>query len=274
VRQTKRVAEWATSLVRHDAREVKKAEVKKRERLQERLLRYQEAFNKFTRLRTKLRDKATACRIYFRRLAAHFARKIEEGMGADQEWDSDDDVAAVDGAYVSPSHAIADEVGAELDCCCGRTLREWAQEWMREGAFTLDRRGTASEEHLLDEEDTRHHFVACMRERSAKWGAGGLTIEHFRWDVIKVVIPALLDDDSLPGIHDLIHSRLNKNEEGEFCISTSTAYAWMDRCSARRRVHRDGYYTDLHERDDVKAYRVQYLYANRSSAGELRCGFT
>lgn len=41
------------------------------------------------------------------------------------------------------------------------------------------------------------------------------------------------------------------------------AFRGLLRCGARRREHRPGYYTNLHERDDFKAYRLEYLHANR-----------
>lgn len=63
----------------------------------------------------KLLEKVTACRIYFKRLAAHAARKMAEGANlvGTREY-SHDDVAADDGAYESPTHTIVDEIGNEL----------------------------------------------------------------------------------------------------------------------------------------------------------------
>jgi len=60
----------------------------------------------------------------------------------------------------------------------------------------------------------------------------------------------------------LVNTRLKKDDDGDPWISPSTAYAWMLRCGAKRSKGGKGYYTDLHERDDVKAYRVVYLHAN------------
>jgi hypothetical protein len=306
VNQTKRVATWATRVVKHHTREVKKAEAKKRKRQTESRLRYQEAYNDFKeqegalsggeevlkntryevvlaptdagakgnkgvhvsvefaalreRLRTQLLVKVQAVRVYFGRLAAHAARKMDEGAETvgTSEYSYDD---AGDGVYESPSHAIAREVGEELKTCCGRTLRAWAREWMNDGAFKVDMRGASSEEHLLDEEDVRLRFVACLRERSKRWGAGGLTIDHFQHDVNTMILPALLQED-LPHVHELINT-LNKDVDDNPYISRTTAYLWMLRCGARRSKGGKGYYTDLHERDDVKAYRVEYLHANR-----------
>jgi len=107
-------------------------------------------------------------------------------------------LSGADGVYEFPSHAIAREVEEDLACCSGRMLREWARECVNDGASTLDMRSTASVDHLLGEEDIHLRFVACLRERSAKWGAEGLTIETFHHEVLTVIILALLRD-GLPG---------------------------------------------------------------------------
>ena len=70
------------------------------------------------RLRTQLHRKVEAVRIYFGRLAAHAARKMEEGAETvgTSEYSYDD---AHDGVYESPSHAIARGLGKSSVAAAG-----------------------------------------------------------------------------------------------------------------------------------------------------------
>ena len=51
-----------------------------------------------------------------------------------------------------------------------------------------------------------------------------------------------------------------KNEvTGEYSICRTTAHAWMGRCGAKMGWHKQGAYTDVHEDEETKDFRKDYL---------------
>ena len=225
------------------------------------------------RYRHDLLMKAQACRLYFRRLAeraeANAAReRAASGMNPvnsdDEELlESDEEEEREEVQYQSPAHMIADAVADDLGAqFCGRTLRGWASEFRRRGTFSLDGRGKHRGEHLLDDEDVFQRVRTWLREKAQVRGDGTLSVDLFWAEVNSRLLPELAADDNFK---DLIKRTLRRNDDDDSPpqISRETARRWMLRCGAVYTRRKAGYYTDLHEREDVVQMRLDYLHVNR-----------
>ena len=223
------------------------------------------------RHRNHLQTKAVGCRLYFLHLANRAKDLLESATAAlDAEESVEEDVRFEDGDegdtrshYVSPAHRIAEEVAFSLgDQYCGKTLRGWATEFQRQGSFSLDGRGTHRGEHLLDDEDVFLRVRAWLREKAKVRGYGTLSVDLFQAEVNINLIPDLLADDRFK---ELINRTLRRDDDDDAprTISRETARRWMERCGAVYETRRAGYYTDLHEREDVVKMRLEYLHVNR-----------
>ena len=223
------------------------------------------------RYRHNLLMKAQGCRLYFRRLAeraeANAARAAASGMNPvnsdDEELlESDEEEEREEVPYESPAHkianAVADDLGAHF---CGRTLRGWASEFRRRGTFSLDGRGKHRGEHLLDDEDVFQRVRTWLREKAQVRGDGTLSVDLFWAEVNSRLLPELAADDNFK---DLIKRTLRRNDDDDSPpqISRETARRWMIRCGAVFTRRKAGYYTDLHEREDVVQMRLDYLHVN------------
>ena len=241
------------------------------------------------RTRAYINEKARGCRLYFARLAeraeacvaAVAARAAaaasgdtfstdaadisqDDGEVYDSEDEEDDDVDEVRRRRLRQQnvHAIADQVVADAGVGVnGRVLRGWAKEFERHGTFLLDGRGLTSPEHLLDDEDIRDKVRRFMLNKAKVRGEGTLSVQLFHEHVNKELLPELMWEDKY---RDIMQRTLSLNDDGSsFTISKSTAHGWMVRCGAKRQPHKKGYYTDVHEREDVIADRIEYLKVNQ-----------
>lgn len=154
-------------------------------------------------------------------------------------------------------HVLAEKVGAGFGIS-GRTLRSWAAEYIKNETFEFDLRGTASPEHILDDEDVLQQVRRFMAEKATLHGARGLTVEKFQVYVNRDLLPELAKDPDYVTLLD----RTLKTKEGTYTISHATALAWMRRAGAERTWFKQGTYTDVHEREDVVAARIKYIELN------------
>ena len=63
-----------------------------------------------------------------------------------------------------------------------------------------------------------------------------------------------------------IERTVKPQEDGSYKICRDTARVWMKRAGALRGWYKPGYYTDVHEREDVILDRIEYLKLNRHLA--------
>ena len=94
---------------------------------------------------------------------------------------------------------------------------------------------------------------------------GALSVNSFHRLCNDHLLPYLVEH---PKVGDFVMSKFPEGEGGHRRVSRSTAHAWMKKCGAERVWHKPSFYTDMHERDDVNAYRREYL--ARSAELDLR----
>jgi hypothetical protein len=236
----------------------------------------------------KLRDQCRMLTVYFGRLAARNERRaaaLRDGAASSAaaaaaeaaaavaavaagEWDDildemgdGDGDAGGKGKGVEGVHDLADEVaegfGGDIT---GRTLREWAAEWRGDGTLSIDMRGRWDPAHLLDDEDVLKEVRRFLSEKAKKHGVDGLSVNAFRGYVNEDLLPRLAADARY---RSAIERTLRDGGDFTFTISHTTAHAWMLRAGAERGWFKPGYYTDIHEREDVVLSRVRYLEFDR-----------
>jgi len=162
-----------------------------------------------------------------------------------------------DAAAYEQKHHIAAEVG-DIFGVSGRQVRRWAREFLAPGSFRLDRRGLESPQHLLDEEDVLARVRRFLFEKAAREGRNGLTVDKFHRFVNRELLPSLAEDTEPGGVAQLLEQILAKNDDGTYTISRTAAHNWMTRAGAERAWHKQGTYTDVHEKPEVHAARVVY----------------
>ena len=162
-------------------------------------------------------------------------------------------------------HAVADAVAGESlsPKICGRTLRTWAREYLDDGMFMTDMRGLWKPEHLLDDEDVLERVRRFMREKAKSYGEEGLSKERMLKFINDELLPAMMEEEDEDGggkrFASIITRTMTPREDGTYKISLETARLWMHRAGAERGYFRNDKFTDVHEREDVVADRIQYL---------------
>lgn len=228
-------------------------------------------------LRFRVARQAQALIIYFRglkeRAEARLKRTEQLNATTDDEFDAAyDELVSTRDANV---HEIADEVavllgdtlGVSLD---GRTLRGWATYFREHRVIEFDKRGLDRPEHFLDDEDVKTRVQEWMIAKAAKAGADGLSVDTMQHFINTELIPELMaekDEDGELKYASLVQKRLKLND-GSAGVARSTAHAWMKRLGADRQWYHGDFYTDIHEKPEVVAYRKVYL--ERSTELELR----
>lgn len=119
----------------------------------------------------------------------------------------------------------------------GRCLIRWIREWSAHGKITLSRRGKHTKtRNLLADNDICARLSEWLREYKFK-----VTPKLLRQHVNDNVLPEL-------GVGDRRNS-----------ISIRTAERWLKAMGWEHSTLRKGCYMDGHEREDVVAYRLQFL---------------
>ena len=184
-----------------------------------------------------------------------------DGGGGDGDGDPVDDAELSsdhDDAAYDLKHDIAAEVG-KAHRVSGRQVRRWVAEFQSLGSFRLDQRGLASPEHLLDEEDVLQRIRRFLFEKAGHEGKNGLNVDKFHRYVNSELLPSLAADAGPGGVAHLLDKMLAKKEDGSYIISRTAAWDWMRKAGAERAWHKQGSYTDVHEKPEVHAARVVYL---------------
>jgi len=157
-------------------------------------------------------------------------------------------------------HAIADELAASQGGYnTGRTIRKWAKEFAMNETFKLDMRGRHAPDHILQDEDVKRKIKTFMSDLAVVSGARGLSVDKFWKHVNDVLLPSLAEKD---GYRNLLDRTLKNEVTGDYSICRTTAWKWMGRCGANREWHKQGAYTDVHEDEETKAFRKEYLVTN------------
>ena len=99
-----------------------------------------------------------------------------------------------------------------------------------------------------------------MVEKAGLKGVEVLSVDVFHKYINETLLPDLL---KVERHRELIEQTLVANEDKSYTIGATTAHNWMLRAGASREWYRQGYYTDVHEREDVIAMRIEYLKMNR-----------
>ena len=239
----------------------------------------------FGKLAKRNRVLSEKCREWDARVGALLTQNVTGGAGEDAHveenaetagTDADDDAelyedyAADDDLLEQLTrglevHAVADAVAVESlsPKICGRTLLIWAREYLDDGMFEIDMRGVWKPEHLLDDEDVLERVRRFMREKAKSYGEEGLSKERMLKFINDELLPAMMEEEDEDGggkrFASIITRTMTPREDGTYKISLETARLWMHRAGAERGYFRNDKFTDVHEREDVVADRIQYL---------------
>ena len=194
----------------------------------------------------------------------------ENEQETEADYDINMDTLETDALKHTGVHAIADGVMDDLGWAqghgsSGRTLRRWAAEFAAYRFFTLDDRGVNGPEHILEDEDIKRYVREFLHAEAKKRGRDALSVDSFHRFCNDHLLSYLV---AHPKVGDFVKSKFPEGEGGHRRVSRRTAHAWMKKCGAKRVWHKPSFYTDMHERDDVKAYRREYL--ARSAELDLR----
>ena len=121
-------------------------------------------------------------------------------------------------------HAVADMVVDGHTC----HLSTYALQYMKHETFEFVIRGTAPQEHILDEEDVLRQARRLFAAKATTEDARGLTVDKFQGVRQPGSPPELVKDPNCVTLHD----RALKDKRGTCTISNLTALASIKRAGA------------------------------------------
>ena len=124
-----------------------------------------------------------------------------------------------------------------------KTVRRYRKEFYEnKGHFKEEKRGKYQRQCLFNDENLRMEAAMFVRENGCKKGEANLNAKLFCQWVNNDLLPSSDLPPNLPRM-----------------ISVRTATRWLHRLGFRKLGHKKGAYVDGHEREDVVAYRREYL---------------
>jgi len=233
-------------------------------------------------LRLRVLRQTQALIFYFRALKKRAEDRLGRYVQASHaletnEEEFDDAYDELVGTRDANVHEIADEIADQLSGTLGggslngKTLRRWATHFRDHRVIEFDMRGLNRPEHFLDDEDVKTRVQEWMIDKAAMCGEKVLSVNAMQHYINNELLPELMDEKDEDGeyrFRSLVTKRLARSD-GSVQVARSTAHVWMKRLGADREWFKGGgFYTDLHENEEVIAYRREYL--KRVTELELR----